>query len=207
LYVVWEIGIFRDHIKKNRNWLENTLFKSFADYLESDVSDFLLLWEAQWEPNKSIKSILSMIFSPGKWSGYFKSYITLIRLFRRIEALIISYVMVSKGGAGFELVAEQLRLCRLSRSISTSFLISFAIQFAIQWIVKVTHEKLGPSQTFMAIASLGITLIVLFITTRSYTRFCINLFAVTYTHTKSFNGDGQNFIDVKSDSDIDDLPA
>src|SRR5262249_35803241 len=145
-----EIMIFGDHLNQNKTWLDRLFNTEYADYVEHDFSEFVLNWESMKQQRKLSERLKIANVRNCKC---ITRLIVGMRLLRRLESIMISYVIVSRGGAGFDIVAEQLRLCRLSRAISAGliiitfeqlamFLYNFRAMLSYNWAELLSFEAL-----------------------------------------------------------------
>jgi hypothetical protein len=104
--------------------------------------------------------------------------------FQRIEQLLILYALNTQSEARINWLNEKIRLCRISRAITT-----------VLALVTVESFSLTPAGELIKFEKINVYIIwlipflsfaiLLFVTSRAYSRFCTTLFAMVYTQMRS----------------------
>jgi hypothetical protein len=198
--VVWEARVFRDHLIRNRNWIERLIETELPDRKRDYVCFLTLLDRISPRSAWSHTFKLSPFWSASERRR--RSRITLglrqrmLQKFRRLEAALVAEVVVA--GVKTDLLGEQMSVSRMSRAITLAIFLS-ALEFCLAPHIPVLWHSLwylfgiSGRGNFLDISSFGLgadlaavvaTVFAIIVVRAAYSRFCLMLFSQVYAISK-----------------------
>jgi hypothetical protein len=189
LLIMWEMDIFRKHLKRNQEWLKEIVEKD-AVYTAEDYKKFVKVgggfdkreWRAAFDMfifwnrkrRKSFIDSLKRLFDRFR----------LIKSYNRLWTFFSSFAAVLPGSSQVGIFIDQMYLWRTSRAIATAMIIfSFEIVLMPYILMAQPNSIFGnyPSSIgwFLAIQIILMSISVL-ITYLAYSRMCYTLFSLVY---------------------------
>jgi len=201
LFFAYESQIFQRYIRHNRWWLEKILSR-YGRQMDTDYDRYcrqkllllqkldprhLLLYLTLW--NKGSRSKVREEILAEVW---------MIRTHNRIHSYLIGYLGLMNEASRVQLLYDQMRTWRVSRSLVTGLFLSYILlgvlgAVRILDVAEVSNESAGTLSTISVInflilaGSLLISILMIFVTLRSYSRYCETLFSLA--HVTAVNQD------------------
>ena len=179
LFIVWEAKTFKAHLDRNEEWFQHFVQEHGA-YSKSDYERFMGGVVSMRESVRRTFAILRF-WNHDERQVTYRELARSLRIFgtwgsfRRLESWLMAYILAASGASNAWL-SDQLRLCRTSRAIAVTLLV---LALEVLLLTDEITDTLPRVVMTIPVAALGLSL---FITFRSYSRFCITLFSLTYAH-------------------------
>ena len=163
----WEVKIFKRTLDVNAGW--------FSKFIETTGDQSRVDYEHIRKSLRRRSFAISRLWKREYAIGALDS-------FRRLETLLMAYVLASLGASSLDWLADQMRLCRTSRAISASlFVLALEVYGSIFAVSSISGSPpvgvIGVITAFLFLSG--------FITYRAYSRFCMTLFSLTYAYHRS----------------------
>jgi len=182
LYVFWEVRVFHEYVKRNKNWLIDYMRANFGTYIQDDFNNILSQVFYSFYSNITF-SWLRLWRRSERESIYqdLKAF-SLLAAKQRAEQILILHAFNCQNASCINLLNERLELCRFSRAITTSLLIT-----ALEMYLLTTYRLYNrpPTLYLVSIIIFVMTMLAVFMTIRAYSRLCLTLFAMVYTQMRS----------------------
>jgi hypothetical protein len=172
-----EMGVFRRHLVRNRDWV-GRLIADHKGYCEADYEEFERL------PKDMPKRSYILLFWNQEWRQRAWAVLRQARPYERLWSFFASYVLVQSGSSQLSLMVDQYYLWRTGRAVSAALLILLCE-------VTVLIVSRASLIVFLLVFSfsLGVTVLTMAITLGTYSRLCFTLFALVYvTQDKAQRG-------------------
>jgi hypothetical protein len=171
VFVVYEAWVFRKFLIMNQ-WVAKFVEAELPDYAEDyglflDQVGQIFRWKQEfWGPVQIFESI-------------FQRPRQVQKRFRRLESALLAKVLTS--GAKTEMLAEQISICRMSRSIAAALYLFLFLVFYV--FIPLSSEARHFAVLLSVIASFLVC--AFFIVTGAYSRFASMLFSLVYASWKA----------------------
>jgi hypothetical protein len=158
LAFVWELGIFRKYLNRNKEWIGQIVAK-YEEFLGEDIN---------------------LISTTNFWDLRIRRQpVMLVAPFNRIESILISHLVLTADPTRLELVMDQMRTYRIARAVSSGL---FVLSVAFYFIPLI--EGRDTAWSVLAIYIVGFSLSI-FMVRRAYSKLCSSLFSLLFVLQKT----------------------
>jgi hypothetical protein len=180
-----EVRVFITHLRRNKRWLERVV-DQHKDYIQEDWSQLLdapRLWS---------KATLSVGFKGTLfwWNPrYRREYVSsvregwgLLKPYTRVQAFLLSYVLLTSDAEKIELLSTQISLWNTSRAIATAMVL-VAVQPTILLLRSAGSSSYYNFPFVAYAAQICLTGVAFAVVYSAHARVCSTLFALAYIVT------------------------
>ena len=191
ILVLWEADVFRKHLVRGKTWILPIL-EQYEEFLGDDVNRVITEFDYPFSKSEFKRVFGSFAFWKARNRKAFskdqKQSLTRFRLikpFSRIQSVLLSHIIFNSEPGKLEVLTDQLRLCRISRAISSGIFVLVIVAYILQIISLVNGNVLiGNFPNILVVITIFMVLSVFF-TVRAYSRFCLSLFSLVLVMSKS----------------------
>jgi hypothetical protein len=162
--VMWERKIFRKELRRGKQWM-NPVLNMYEEFLGKDF-ERLIEGKERW---------YERIFRRRRLLGRYS----------RVQSIILWHILLRVEPAKLEILSDQFRLCRVAGAIASGLFVSVCgvIVISVGYLLGV---ELEPKRlTIGTLFSLLLLELSFFLTVRTYSRYCLNLFSLLFSLSKT----------------------
>jgi hypothetical protein len=156
------------HLARNRHWISTLIDTEFQDYAR-DVAYFL----AERPAERAVKWPRLVVLKDRtlfKWKE--------LSRFKPLENLLVAYAFETRK-ARIEWLGDQLRMCRMSRSVSVALTL-----LCLEAIAFAAVHPLSSHRIIWAMVLFVVLVVAILIMRQAYSRICLSLFSTVYVQVR-----------------------
>jgi hypothetical protein len=199
VFILHEAAIFREELGLGERWVRSML--NPYDQFISDDLDYLFVEFAGPGELKVARRRLRVFWKPKNWLAYLAVFKRgtlrprVMKAFSRLESVMLSHLVLNAEPTKLTMLFDQHRLCRVARAIAGGLVMLIVIilfTYLLSTLALFNIMDFGNSpltsrtRALQAILLVGpLMLLSIFVTKRSYLRYCRSLFALVFVLSKT----------------------